>query len=126
MRLPTRRQKMDDKTGQNHQWLTTGGFMALLSEMAGAKGEELWELQAKLLKDREGLLVKIASTKNKLDDLYDQMDARATRMKMATDELERKNLASLRLIECTGPGGQARSKEYATKRQATPKTPETP
>ncbi len=51
----------------NDQWLTIDGFKALLSTMAGAKGEELWSLQAQLLDDRAALVAEIEEAHKLLD-----------------------------------------------------------
>lgn len=51
----------------NDRWLTTDGFKALLSTMSGAKGEDLWSLQAQLLDDRAALLAEIDEAHKLLD-----------------------------------------------------------
>ena len=51
----------------NERWLTTGGFKGLLSTMAGAKGEDLWSLQAQLLDDRAALIGEIEAAHALLD-----------------------------------------------------------
>ena len=51
----------------NERWLTTDGFKGLLSTMSGAKGEDLWSLQAQLLDDRASLIGEIEAAHALLD-----------------------------------------------------------